>query len=478
MWADFSMQSAILNGLSQPNELITQQVNMKCPSGNCTWAPFSSLGVCSACNDLGIYVEKTFNLPADTRNYVDDLLFLPQSQTTASYAEFRLPNGLRLSNAVGALLPLKEMMTALGVANASESLTFQDRDTLIWAFSMLRVNVQKPDRKAWPDIDVDANECALWYCVQEYRSSVVNGNLSELVTSAPSQRNPKSWQVLVKESPSFTDSWKNSLEHSNLRAAAVTTDLQLGTGFNASASAVFSISSTIKKTFDSGNRVLQNRSVSSVVSSMGYGDDGAKPAYLPSIIATVYESSDWSARFATLAYSMSNAIRSNGDNDTVVIGQLGKQVVFTHVRWSYLVLPGILVLASTVFLAIVIYYTHDAGVSVWNTDLLPLLVNEAHDGDTIDGRIPLSKLEEFAVHQWVRLEANDRPMPNGSAASMKVPLRDLESVVVSTVPIPLPSKSSQKLHSYLTHTVELIEKSPVVDEDKKGDAPHSKPDPM
>ena len=50
--ADFNMQSAIFAGLSLSETMLSQQLPLHCPSGNCTREPFFSLSVCSECNNV------------------------------------------------------------------------------------------------------------------------------------------------------------------------------------------------------------------------------------------------------------------------------------------------------------------------------------------------------------------------------------------------------------------------------------------
>ena len=51
---DFGTQAAVIHGLSQTGGLTQtiQQLSPKCSSGNCTWAPVTSLAVCSACTQI------------------------------------------------------------------------------------------------------------------------------------------------------------------------------------------------------------------------------------------------------------------------------------------------------------------------------------------------------------------------------------------------------------------------------------------
>lgn len=151
--ADMSMQSAILYGMSQSSDRIGQEVDMQCPSDNCTWSAFSSLAVCSKCNDLRSHVER--------EDLVDAMPLMMELDGNlppylGNLTEFRTRNGLRINNPNGEKSSV--LMTVSGGADPSKTITFKSLDTLVWAMTSLKVN----DPKAlWPPDDVVATECAL-----------------------------------------------------------------------------------------------------------------------------------------------------------------------------------------------------------------------------------------------------------------------------------------------------------------------------
>lgn len=193
MWIypDFSMQSAVLYGLSQLLEKVTQQLAFSCPSQNCSWTTsYDSLAVCSRCEDITGLLEQ-----APICNELPSLLALGNTGAYISHGTvFTLPNNLRIANDEHAkYIPanrtftgesdvyLSLSITSFGTSNASLTNVMQDLDTLIWSMSMIRI---KPDIKtssilSWPDIPVEAVECALYYCVNRYTSRVTNGEVLE-----------------------------------------------------------------------------------------------------------------------------------------------------------------------------------------------------------------------------------------------------------------------------------------------------------
>lgn len=93
------MQSAVVYGLSKSVEESAQQTPFNCPSGNCTWDPFESLAICSACTDLSINLTKNGSegglwYVLDEANGV--ALGAKEGGTT-----FSLPNGLFIDNVLG-----------------------------------------------------------------------------------------------------------------------------------------------------------------------------------------------------------------------------------------------------------------------------------------------------------------------------------------------------------------------------------------
>jgi len=72
------------------------------------------------------------------------------------------------------------IMASYGTDNATATNTSRDINTLIWFISMMKV-LPDPDGDdvKWPQLPVNATECALFYCVNSYTANVTNGILHE-----------------------------------------------------------------------------------------------------------------------------------------------------------------------------------------------------------------------------------------------------------------------------------------------------------
>lgn len=130
-----------------------------CPSGNCTWPAFSSIGVCNMCQN--ITSERYYN-----RTY-----------TGASGTIQRLPNSMRVNtiSAYGTswISTAIYASTALNQKLADQSIL----DLTIIALPPL-------SEAAAPNASATAYECMLYPCVKSYNATMSNGRYEEVVTGS------------------------------------------------------------------------------------------------------------------------------------------------------------------------------------------------------------------------------------------------------------------------------------------------------
>jgi hypothetical protein len=220
-----SMKAAILAGLSRAPEEVEQEVLVQCPTSNCTWDPFLTLGVCHRCNDVTAKLSR-FVDGIDYANLADSIgasvglssNVSPDSIRRVSITAYSLPNGHFIANGNGCSLfndssacsaKLEGMgdssttlrtytTTSFGTGNPNKTNTMTDIDTLIWSMSVIYPDVKRLNRSSlWPDVPLQAMECAIYYCVKNVTSSMEGNRLSESITEVNSVRDPDSWQRLV-----------------------------------------------------------------------------------------------------------------------------------------------------------------------------------------------------------------------------------------------------------------------------------------
>ncbi|KAK6600855.1 hypothetical protein H4I95_07837 [Botrytis cinerea] len=411
--ADFVMQSAVLYGLTQPTEMITQQLPHTCTSGNCTWDAFESLSVCSVCNDLSDNVVEYRDY-----NYLYTYLQTSGIGILEMGTAFRLPNGLFIdgfdgwnytTKYVSLKIPGGIFMTTYGTGNTSETVSLQDIDTLIWAMTFLKVHPpQNGLNQTWPNLDIEARECGLYYCVNQYNSTLSNSTLSEDVSEVTSaKRDPDSWQVTSsKWADVLNSSTVSSLNFDDKLSAAPRSDLSLGGNYNISEEAVNSISSYFSDFFSTDLNITHNVTETQQARLNGYIMSDNNLQYKPSSMQAFNTSNDLPATFASLAKSMSNSIRANDDGAKVQAGTVYETVTFYKIKWEWISLHCFFIIAATVFIILTIYQTRLRGTPAWKSSSLAVLSRGLMVGHTFRGAETMSDLTARARSERACLYGN------------------------------------------------------------------------
>lgn len=510
---DLSMQAAIVNGLVESYDKVLQTTSMTCTSGNCTWDAFESLAVCSICNNLGDHIS-TYNQSIDlTIDHSDGL----REVFTATGTIYQLPNDIFLSNDNGSYLL---SMVTFGTVNASQTMTLQDSDSLIWGMTILKIDSQRDNST---NIKVLALECGLIYCVNLYEPVVRNNafyenetrasNASRILesyqssstvlindpeTRAPNaRRNLDSYRgitttlvngletkahqstttILVSVPETRAPNASRSLEPyqsitTTLSQQTITSaepmlsqwwmskyDLEYGNGFNISKSAVGSISDYFQMQFASDNNISYRQSddggfMSAEITSPANGyyqttnDNPSDWQYSPSVMQVLYESTNLTDTFRTLARSMSNAIRANADDDghNIVNGTGAIMVSHCSIQWPWIALHIVLLTCGVVFLAHTIRQTKLLGIPAWKTSSLAPLSRVSDIGDVLDGLQSIPLMQQKASQHFLKFhpdhsnpKANMEPLrpvptPDPTPVSMLVPTPVSTPVPTHAVP--------------------------------------------
>ncbi|KAF4831497.1 hypothetical protein CGCTS75_v005120 [Colletotrichum tropicale] len=215
-----------MSGFYKSPEELQRENLFQCSSGNCTFEPFVTLGVCHRCKDL------TPNLTRMPDNY-DELLNTIKPYHTANtpgiivtgptmYATgFSLPNGHYIANTDGCYPYHRKKCnsdsyatTSFGTGNPNKTVTMKDIDTLLWSMSIIYADIKalnasgalkyfdewskepQPPEMTWPNVSLQALECGLYYCAKSITSKVENGRLEETVAEiASTKRSEDSWDL-------------------------------------------------------------------------------------------------------------------------------------------------------------------------------------------------------------------------------------------------------------------------------------------
>ncbi|KAF6829860.1 hypothetical protein CPLU01_07696 [Colletotrichum plurivorum] len=393
---DFGVLASVWSGFSNLSTAEGLTASYACPSGNCTWAPYASLAVCSACNDVSGHLSKTSgktNVSSAEDKQLTTVYFhstsypimMPQLQV--GYVKHEIKElGMNISNVDSAgAAALREdgynisntFLAAKANSQPADTLSFKDFRTLIVSFAMMETSADfRANKTAWEDSQVTARECALYFCANAYRSDVKQGILKEEVLGSWAERNTDSF---LASSPTYAAASKEYNAFSNYTLDydewdMQRTDLQLGipaaayqaaTGeetkedlrFNISQNAAGSITGLFMTEFARRASPLQTK-------QLVYPPDGAGDQ--PHVAAGLGASQNLTATFEAAAASMSKYVRDlslrNGDPYE---GEARQWVVHIQVRWGFLSLPVAALLGGCAFCVLSMAETRRLGLPAW-----------------------------------------------------------------------------------------------------------------
>ncbi|KAJ1709498.1 hypothetical protein NYO67_8369 [Aspergillus flavus] len=461
---DLSMQGSILNGFSRSLAEIRQQANVTCPTGQCTWPPFKTLGVCHTCHNLTSDLKRVDNFG----DVAGPLLLASDTMPANDSSAFVLPNGHFMAgingqfasiigitagsyqNSANSWMVDSPTMTAFGSGNPQKTNRMQDVDTLIWSTSMIYVDTVQLglNSRMWPDVPVRASECALYYCVQNINATVEGNTIYENTTEdTDAKRDPNSWQP--KYSP-LDDEYApenippndqmSSLEWNERYSAISRDDLTLYYPQNSSGP-IYTLSETGVKpisayfpTLLTANMTGSTNVTRAIVERLGdhaVGYNGAWIGYkaYPEALRHIFETSedvDLPARFAALGASMTNDMRRNGDgisrfdplnghidlssDNKPEYGLVGVATTYYSIEWGWIVLHAMMLAGGLVFwLLTARNSSRPEAVQIWKSSSLAVLRQGRTTGRVLEGSKTMKEMRIKARKQKVLVTLDQCP---------------------------------------------------------------------
>ena len=143
--AEYAMQQAVYGSLFLGSLKTT---TASCTSGNCTWPPFQTLGVCNRCTDVSALIQKSEVPNPDWISDEDTNI----SKTKTSY---HIPNGLNVT------LPNHVLCYEPAIVNANGSTILTQLPMI--NFTIANVSIMSTEK---------AYECDVHWCIKTYNSSM------------------------------------------------------------------------------------------------------------------------------------------------------------------------------------------------------------------------------------------------------------------------------------------------------------------
>ncbi|KAK1144074.1 hypothetical protein N8T08_005736 [Aspergillus melleus] len=350
-----STAGAIYTGLFQSASPHSNAVTMSCPSGNCTFNPYQSLGICTRC-----------------ANITDKLSNSSESFGTLTNYDYKLPNGLHFQTAMNMMylmngtvdLPLLRVETG-GVPSI---LNFT-------AISAAGYGVPP---------SVSATECALYFCVNTFNSSVTQSAFNETRVSTRTSSNATTSAITEDLFLTPDTCYKNGTRHQSTDACTYHVNWFSG----------LALSNSLRLLLrGNGSLFISNR-----------------PSWSSDTLKAVYGIQGNYTDVSSVFHSLSSALTIHARSKVChafVNGKTWTMESFVQVRWPWMALPIALVVLGFVFLIVTIVKTKNQ--YIWKSSPLALLFSDlsVDAPQSIRASPSLSGMEDTSKKMNVWLETTN-----------------------------------------------------------------------
>ncbi|PYH89369.1 hypothetical protein BO71DRAFT_389806 [Aspergillus ellipticus CBS 707.79] len=348
-----STTGAIYTGLYQSQGPNADSVMITCPTGNCTFAPYQSLGFCSRC-----------------ANITGELTQAPSSSTgTMATYDYNLTNGLSFSTSWNSMY-LMNATTGLDLVKLNTG----DIPVILNFTTISAAGYGVPPQ-------ISATECALYFCVKSYDAGVQKGAFNETLTSTATTSNSSSTDITSDITLMPETCYYNNTQTKN------------------ETSCTYDISWL--------SRLAMSNTVSPLLEGTGSLFVSNRPSWSTSTLQAVYgtegDYKDINSMFQSLASSLTIHARSSVCAATVN-GTTWTAESFVHVQWPWLILPIVLLVLTLIFLATTVIRTRHQ--FVWKSSPLALLFSDLaiEAPHAFERSLDLSHMEEASRKMNVFLE--------------------------------------------------------------------------
>ncbi|KAF2973153.1 hypothetical protein GQX73_g444 [Xylaria multiplex] len=378
---DLGMVAAINNGFYNSYSTTSNPVVLfTCPTANCTWAPTTTLAVCSTCNDVTSHITIETIEGEDLGTVTYSGLSMNTNWTSKSLPYLSLTNP---QNSYGggpkqtAQFSLSAWLAAAKLTDPKATISFHNLSTIITAIGIIKAadGYAKGDL-TWDDTPVTATECALYFCTQAMNSSIVAGKLIEEGIASWSERD---YSTYVGNKTTVFDEWNNYSLYTNSHDI-VRNDLVLlippedaqrfnlpenvTTKFNLSQNTIGSTVTWVNNDFFAG--------------TMAWPLIGHIAVDAPPVMQALYQSTNLTATFDNVAASLSNWMRST--SDTTHYGVVQDWVIRINIEWPYVIAPLLAFSLGLIFCLHSISETRRLGLQPWKTSMVATLTHSVDAG--------------------------------------------------------------------------------------------------
>ncbi|KAL2012473.1 hypothetical protein VTN00DRAFT_5191 [Thermoascus crustaceus] len=330
---DFPMMAALYRGMFDSN---VTDITAPCKTGNCTWPILPSLAVCGECT-----------------NRTDEIQFVDVGYGVQS----RLPDGFTAEFS-GVGMHLTVLRSEPIVDKDSNYTGYIYRSTTRANGTTNRLPIAHFEVMGVPPISysdekellasVLAWECGLWFCVQAYNVSTEGG-------------------VQHRET---IDTWTETTAPDSGPRINFTS---IPPHFNVQPGVVFSVYNRTLQTMQGVTSELLN---GSVMSMPDYTDNDQ----FQSMYNHVTHLDSWVKGVArSLSQTLQLSYPASNASDEHYAGVIFQDEFYIHVHWPWITFPCAIIVATLLYLVVVVWQTRRSYVGTWKDSILAILVAKIDD---------------------------------------------------------------------------------------------------
>ena len=412
------MQKAIYGSLFDGPTTMTAT----CPSGNCTWDIFTTLGVCSKCQDVSSTImQSTVISPSRLPDF--------DEATAMNITNYRIPSGLHVTLPDYVDSGAEALFPVIIASNSSAPLATDA--SIPWTITNISIMSHRT-----------AFECSLFWCLKSYNSSMTRGLLTEIAISTAEsittfdQYNgtqkadlcatepqrisneppaaPKPGQLIyvsATNSDSITDSCITHLYSNN-------------TAFSFSSSANAALQNFLTPlltgnitwqgldSFAASSAVLQSLTTYGKTNMSIFSSDSTIVQKASRAIAGEIDLTNVPTLLEKLTESMTVRMRMAAlmDENSTTLGTVFETQAVVQIDWPWLALPLLLLVGTTVFLTVVIWVSRRTQVQAWKSSSTAMLfhgLDEKHS-QRLGSSAKRSEMDDLAKEIEVQLGHTDK----------------------------------------------------------------------
>ncbi|KAM0263726.1 hypothetical protein ACHAQJ_001040 [Trichoderma viride] len=362
-----NVYNAILNPESSQ---VWAQPQYVCNTGNCTWEPVASIGICPFCSDISTDLSmscKSSEIPETDQNYQNCTVSLPHG-----FAAWFVDGGLNGS----------PMIIGNSVQNNNVNALVYKNHTLPviqGILALLNDTNQGLIMGLTKETHFIATECALAPCVRSVQASVRRSIYNEST--------PIYWFELANTTADSNSVWNVTINP----PWGPDLGVQEGQSFGISFEALDALSAYISTIFSGNVRILSDDQdfdawSADILQAIYYGDFANCDNPLDKVgcavnnVAKAMSKSFWDTPY----------INYGIDGAHMAIGETFVSLTFVQIRWWWLAFPVAIWVLSVVTLLGTVWKTRRAQVQTWRNSQLPLVFLHLHEDHEAAGSYDVS----------------------------------------------------------------------------------------